>query len=197
MARLIPIISQISRAVCRRARWRSAVSWRFLTPRRLRRPPGLPVSIFSCKLSRSTPRSRRISACAIRSRERTPQPIQPPHHQRIASPQMTERHLELGTGGCGPARTFHENLFATSHRQRIPLHIQRLIICGNTCISDPHGSVSGNSTLGPAIRRLQPRWSIQTLRPCFSSRNPRYHPHLGNARFPDRTHAPRVTTNVS
>ena len=98
-------------------------------------PPGVVVSIFSCKLRK--PMSRRSSSAivSIRCRSRTSQPIQFPDYERVTWSQLVENLsqgwtlIERTTGGVD------EDAIAVGRLQSIVLQVRVLVCSGHTGVA--------------------------------------------------------------
>ena len=77
--------------------------------------------------------------------ERSAQPVEAPHYQRITGAQVRKRLLQIRPLGHAAGGVF-EDPFAPGLCQRIALQVECLVVGGDPCVADQHRSVSGNSS---------------------------------------------------
>ncbi len=149
-------------------------------------------------LSRSdrnpTPWASRPVTVSIRCLRLRPQPVQPPHHQRVPGPQLLQRPVQLRTAVHRTGHLLGEHRHAARRPQLIGLQIHRLLSRRHQRVpaQRPHGRQRSGTVCQPYLRHPESATRFWRVRILCNARVP-LHPHrrAEYGRYRDRPQGPR------
>jgi hypothetical protein len=99
-------------------------------------PPGVVVSIASCRLRNPIPRSASPGDGVDQVAQRAAEPIQLPHDKGVAGAQLIQELLEDGPVGAGAAGRLGEHSIAAGALEGVDLELWLLIGGGDAGIAE-------------------------------------------------------------